>query len=136
SALRTPHFQAGDFVSLQAGSAAPAVVNFPDYPYRIAGSDIRPNFEAPSDWGNFHLTRMSGFLHPPADGEYVFWIASDNSSELWLSSDEDPNKVRNIAALRAGLWVNQHEWSRYPSQHSDPIILQSNRTYYIEAFAE
>ncbi|HSU55365.1 MAG TPA: PA14 domain-containing protein, partial [Candidatus Dormibacteraeota bacterium] len=126
----------GNLVSLSADACAPYLVSFPDYPFRPAGSDIRTNFEAPSDWGNFHLSRLSGFLHPPKTGDYTFWIASDNSSELWLSSDEDPSKVRPIATVRAGLWVNQYEWSRYPFQRSDPIRLESGKAYYIEAFTE
>src|SRR5258708_7774413 len=126
----------GQMIALQAESGWPYIVNFSAYPYRRSGSDIRPNFEAPSNWGDFHLTRMRGFLRPPVTGEYTFWIASDNSSELWLSPDESPANVRRIALLRFGLWVNEHEWSRYPSQRSEPILLQADHPYYIEAFAE
>ena len=127
---------AGTRVHLRARSGVPYVVNFPDYPWRPCGSDIQPNFEAPSNWGEYHLARLSGYLHPPVTGKYSFWIASDNSSELWLSTDEQPSQVRLIALLRAGLWVNPHEWARYPSQSSEPILLRADRSYYIEAFTE
>ena len=34
--------------------------------------------------------QMIGFLHPPATGDYQFAIASDDNSQLWLSTDESP----------------------------------------------
>jgi signal transduction histidine kinase len=126
----------GELVSLQADGSSPYVAGFPDFPYRPSGSDLRSSFEAPSNWGDNHLTRMRGYLHPPVTGEYTFWIASDNSSELWLSSDEDPANVRKIAYVRQGDWVNSREWSRYASQRSETIVLRDRQAYYIEAFQE
>ena len=126
----------GQLVSLEGASGSPYFVTFPDYPYRPSGWDIRTSFEAPSNWGDYHLTRMRGYLHPPTTGEYTFWIASDNSSELWLSPDDDPAKVRKIAFVRQGDWVNPHEWFRFPSQRSETILLRAGQTYYIEAFQE
>lgn len=126
----------GELVTLASENASPYVSSFPDYPYRPSGWDMMPSFEAPANWGNYHLTRMRGFLHPPASGEYTFWIASDNCGELWLSSDEDPGKVKRIALLKSGEWVNQREWTRYPWQRSEPISLKGGSVYYIEAFEE
>lgn len=126
----------GRLISLRAASGSPFVPNCPDYPYHPAGWDYRTTFEAPSNWGDYHMQRMSGFLHPPVTGEYTFWIASDNSSELWLSYDDNPSRERKIAGVDTGFWVNPHEWSRYPSQRSEPIFLRADRAYYIEALQE
>jgi signal transduction histidine kinase len=134
--LKNISVELGQRVSLESSEASPYVESFPDYPYRPSGWNIQTSFEAPPNWGNYHLTRMRGYVHPPATGNYTFWIASDNSSELWLSSDEDPTKVRKIAFISEGDWVNQRDWSRYPSQRSETIFLDTNRTYYIEAFQE
>ena len=79
---------------------------------------------------------MRGFLHPQVTGSYRFWIASDNSSELWLSTDADPSKARKIATVPRFDYVNPREWSRYPSQRSEPIQLTAGETYYIEALQE
>lgn len=128
--------QPGERISIASENGSPYVPSFPNFPYRPSGWHMRPSFEAPANWGNYHLERMRGYLHPPATGEYTFWIASDNSSELWLSLDEDPGKVKRIALLKSGQWVNQREWSRYPWQRSEPIVLNSNSVYYIEAFEE
>ena len=126
----------GQFVSLQGARASPYYVSFPKYPYQPSGWDIRNLFEAPTNWGEDHLTRMRGYLHPPFTGDYTFWIASDNSSELWLSSDDEPAKARRIAFIKTGDFVNSREWSRYPSQGSEPINLRAGQIYYIEAVSE
>ena len=46
---------------------------------------------------DYYVTRMRGFFVPPIDDDYTFMIRSDDFSELYLSTDDDPaNKVRNI----------------------------------------
>jgi signal transduction histidine kinase len=124
----------GQLISIEGTNGSPYSASFPDYPYRPSGWDIRNSFEAPSNWGDYHLTRMRGYLHPPATGDYTFWIASDNSSELWLSPDDDPGKVRRIAFVRQ--WVAPHEWLREPGQRSETIFLRADRAYYIEGCQE
>ena len=126
----------GDLVSVESEYASPYTAGFPEYPYRPSGWDIRPDFEAPLNWGIYNLTRMRGYCIRRPRVNTRFWIASDNSSELWLSQDEDPSKVRRIAYIRGGEWANSREWSRYPSQRSEPILLQQGQAYYIEAFQE
>src|ERR1041384_4252154 len=46
--------------------------------------------EVYSNIGDNYGQRMRALLIPPATGQYVFWIASDDNSILYLSSDEDP----------------------------------------------
>lgn len=88
-------------------------------------------FESPSDLGSHYGARMRGFICPPASGEYTFWIASNDHSELWLSTDEDPlNKVR-IAFVAGATGVRQ--WEKFATQVSVAIPLAKGRSYYIEA---
>jgi signal transduction histidine kinase len=134
--LTNPDVKPGQRICLDGVSGSPYVENFPDYPYRPAGWDIQSSFDAPKNWGDYNLTRMRGYLHPPVTGDYTFWIASDNSSELWLSPNADPAEARRIAMVKQGDWVNPYEWTRYPSQRSEIIHLRAGQTYYIEAFQE
>jgi signal transduction histidine kinase len=127
-------FRPGQLVSVEGEKSSPYVASFPDYPRKPSGWDVRNSFEAPSNWGDYHLTRMRGHLHPPVTGDYTFWIASDNSGELWLSPDDDPTKIRRIAFVRE--WVNPHDWSHEPSQRSETYFLRADQAYYIEAFEE
>jgi hypothetical protein len=103
--VRGMGIQAGQRVSLEGSRCFPYSVGFPDFPYGTSGRELRSTFEGPSNWGEYYLSRMRGYLHPTFSGEYTFWIASDNSSELWLSSDEDPGKVKKIAFISRYSWV-------------------------------
>jgi hypothetical protein len=114
-----------------AGGAVANLTSSPNYPNNPTGSDEMPTFEAPINTADNYGTRMRGYIHPPETGEYVFWIASDDNSELWLSTDENPaNKVR-IAYVPG--WTNSREWGKFAEQRSVAIYLESGRKYYIEA---
>ncbi len=134
--MRGLDVQIGQSVLLRGSRCFPHVVGFPSFPYRPTGWEVRPALEGPENWGTYYLTRMRGYLHPPATGEYTFWIASDNSSELWLSADADPAKVKKIAFLSRYGWVAPRDWSRYPSQRSESIFLQAGQRYYFDVFQE
>lgn len=130
------NLRAGQLVTLLGTNCCPMIPSFPNYPYRPSVTEILGSSETPSDWGEYNLTRLRGFLRPQVTGEYKFWIASDNSSELWLSADAEPSKARKIASISRFDWVSPRDWSRFPSQHSDLIHLTAGETYYIEALQE
>jgi len=102
---------------------------FPDNP---TGRDYRTSFEAPVDWKDNYGQRLRGYLVPPGTGNYTFYIASDDLSELWLSSDNNPVNKSLIAKVTT--WTNSREWQKEPgNQKSAPVLLQAGRIYYIEA---
>ncbi|MHC4159859.1 MAG: lamin tail domain-containing protein, partial [Planctomycetota bacterium] len=103
-------------------------VNYPDNP---TGSSEPTLFEAPENWADNYGTRMQGFLHPNTSGDYTFWIASDDSSELWLSTDADPANKSMIAYVPG--WTDPHEWNKFAEQQSSSITLAAGQKYYIEA---
>jgi hypothetical protein len=68
----------------------------------------------------------------PISGSYTFYIASDDNSELWLSTDENPANKKKIAYLIGS--VTPRNWAPFiASQQSAPINLVGGRKYYIEA---
>jgi hypothetical protein len=89
-------------------------------------------FEAPSNVGDNYGQRMRGYVCPPTSGNYVFWIASDNDGELWISSNDNPANKQLIAFVKGG-YATRQEWTKYASQQSVPIPLQAGQRYYIEA---
>lgn len=94
------------------------------------GSALLSSFEGP-DAGVNYGARISGYLCPPVTGDYHFWIASNDHSELWLSTDdESQNKVR-IAFVTGA--TNPREWTKFATQKSTAIHLTQGRSYYIEA---
>ncbi|MBN1126310.1 MAG: lamin tail domain-containing protein [Sedimentisphaerales bacterium] len=94
-------------------------------------TETRTSFEIPTDWQDNYGTRIRAYLHPTVSGNYTFWIASDDNSDLWLSSDANPTNVTRIAYVDS--WTSSRQWSWYPSQQSSAIPLQAGQIYYIEA---
>lgn len=88
-------------------------------------------FEIPHNAGDNYGTRVRGHLCVPTTGNYVFWIASDDASELWLSTDESPSNKIKIAYITG--YTNRRQWDKYPSQKSAAIQLVAGEKYYIEA---
>lgn len=102
--------------------------NFPNTP----NSSSKPNsFEAPSNIGDNYGQRMYGLVKAPVTGAYRFYIASDDNSELWLSTDNKASNKTKIAQV--GDWTGSRQWGKYPSQTSGLINLTAGKTYYIEA---
>jgi len=92
---------------------------------------VYSEFETEADTGLTHYgQRLRGFVIPPADGDYTFWIASDNTSELYLGSGERPETMTRIAWVNTA--TNPREWTRETNQQSAPIRLQAGRRYYLE----
>jgi photosystem II stability/assembly factor-like uncharacterized protein len=89
------------------------------------------SFETPQYVNNSYGSRMRGYICPPATGAYTFWIASDDNSELWLSTNNQPTNKRKIASVTGATLLKA--WDRYPSQKSLPINLVAGTQYYIEA---
>jgi hypothetical protein len=88
-------------------------------------------FKAPSNSGDNFGERVRGYICPPSTGNYTFWIASDDNSELWLSTDGSPANKQKIAYVNG--YTQSQEYTKYPSQKSAPVSLQANTKYYIEA---
>ncbi len=104
-------------------AAADGMASPPDF------SEALPTLETGS-FGKDYGERLSGYLLPPVDGDYRFWIAADDSAELWLSTDADPANAVLIA--QAVTWTRQHEWDKAPEQASALIALEAGQRYYIE----
>ena len=102
-----------------------------NYPNNPNGRALITSLEGPIDWADNYGTRIRGYLYPPADGNYTFCIASDDYSQLWLSTDTDPCHAVQIAYVSG--WTSSREWTKYPSQTSTPKPLLAGHKYYIEA---
>jgi DNA-directed RNA polymerase specialized sigma24 family protein len=113
----------GGSVSDLTGNAA-----YPDHPSTVTydAAFFFPENQVPN-----YGTRMRGYLHPPATGEYQFWIAGDDNCELWLSSDQSSAHKRLIA--RVATYTGFQDWTHEAGQRSDPVTLQGGQLYYIEA---
>lgn len=94
-------------------------------------TDQLTSFEGPTNIDTNYGARIRGYICPPVTGDYIFWIASNDHSELWLSTDDNPANKRKIANLTNATGV--YEWEKFPSQKSARIALTAGKRYYIEA---
>ena len=87
-------------------------------------------FESEPEDGDNYGERYRGFLCPPYTGFYTFYVASDDASELWLSTDDKVANRKRIAYLNGS--VQLRNWYKNASQKSAPIYLEAGKQYYIE----
>lgn len=88
------------------------------------------SFETDNYQGTNYGSRVRGYICPEQTGDYMFYLASDDQSELWLSTGDNPaNKVK-IASVSGHTAKN--EFTKYPTQTSDIIQLTRGQRYYVE----
>ncbi|HUL51050.1 MAG TPA: lamin tail domain-containing protein, partial [Candidatus Nitrosotalea sp.] len=118
------------FYNISGGTVA-ALTNSAKFPNSPDEEFIENSFEAPSNFADNYGQRMRALVLPPVTGTYYFWIASDDNSALYLSTDENPTHKVQIASETA--WTNSREWNNSASQKSPAITLTNGFRYYIEA---
>lgn len=115
-----------------SGVSVSDLTNHPSFPNNPSSTNYLVDvFEAPTDILENYGQRVRGYVVAPQTGNYTFWIASDDGSTLFLSSDEQPVNRREIASVSS--WTSSREWSKEPNQQSSAIPLSAGRRYYIEA---
>jgi hypothetical protein len=110
---------------------------FPDSPSVV---ESITSFES-KNLGDNYGERLSGYVKPPVSGNYVFYLASDDQGELWLSTDRRPANKRLIVS--EPVWNLERNWlgatvpwdtNLYkPGRASQPIALEAGKYYFIEA---
>ncbi|MDB4808228.1 PA14 domain-containing protein [Verrucomicrobia bacterium] len=93
-----------------------------------------------------YATQLLGFVHPPETGEYQFFLAADDSTALFLSTDETPDNKRLIAIEPN--WNGVREFGQGRNRvvvdndtgrkinGSAPISLEAGKAYFIEAITK
>ena len=134
------------FVYYDSGSAVASLTNnlyFPGTPsdalqlddysldHGVASFGLQSKDDG-ADFGSQGIgTYAIGYLEAPTNGNYTFFIASDNASQLWLSTNETVVGIQLIAqetnsgtALFSGPRLSQRE--------SAPVPLQGAHKYYLQ----
>ncbi len=86
---------------------------------------------APTGVGPNYGARIRGYITAPTTGNYYFWIAANNSAELWISNDDEPVNAFKRAWVTTGNATPQ-TWSGESNQKSPWMALEQGRKYYIE----
>lgn len=104
-----------------------AAPGFPDSP---DGTDTWTRLQAPVNVGDNFGSRVTGVIYPPDDGQYTFYLSSDDQSEFWLSTNSDPANLQQIASVPNA--VPAFVYTRSATQVSSPIALKAGVAYAFE----
>jgi hypothetical protein len=108
--------------------------NWPNHP-NPAYTTILPRFQTATDTGmDWYGQRLRTYIVPPTTGAYTFWIASDDTSELFVSTDENPANKRLVAWVSS--WTSAGDYTAEATQKSAPINLVAGKHYYVEALMQ
>ena len=122
------------------GTEVDILRHWPHFPYfPDKASFIYEFYKSQRHNSNNSGERIFGFLHPLRSGEYRFAITSDDTSELWLSTNEDPASGKMIARVYSpheSAWTQKGDFKKYSDQISYLITLQSGKKYYIESLSK
>jgi hypothetical protein len=128
--------------------------NAPGFPDAPDSFTLEPLPEYPPNGANEAGTGYGNLLTfwwtPPETGDYEFFVCSDDRSELWLSTDDDPAN-RKLIAIEP-VWNNPRTWvgttrrdATFPENRSTkyqasqwsggpgPIHLVAGQRYFVEA---
>jgi hypothetical protein len=101
------------------GAAVSDLTSDVNYPDNSSGRELIMKLQGPVNWTDNYGTSIRGYLNPVTAGGYTFWIAGDDSGELWLSTDDNPDNAVLIASVPV-------------SPQSSLISLAAGQKYYIE----
>lgn len=88
---------------------------------------------APSNRGNTLGSRIRGYIVPPADGAYQFWLSADDTAEFWLSPDDNPlNRVQVARVTFVNPQLTPGSYDGRFEQRSATVTLQAGQAYYFE----
>ena len=103
-----------------------ATSKFPNNP---DSEEFLTNFDG-GEHGNNYGSTIRGYVIPPVTGSYRFWIASDDSSALLISTGTNPANATSRATVSGS--TGAYVWGT-GTQQSALITLSGGQPYYIEA---
>ena len=124
-----------DLLNATATNSAGKVYNiYPNGPNKD-GSAIRYEmltslFEGNSNLADNFGSVMEGFLEIPTTGAYTFYVAADDASELWLSTDVTPANATKIAYNTS--WMGSRSWVSASPQQSSTLNLTKGQVCYVK----
>jgi hypothetical protein len=131
--VKQEFFPGGTRVATEAGGTVPGAVT------------VSRTMDFPQNLGNNYSRRVSGWFIPDTTVEHVFYLAADDDTDLFLSTDANPANKRIIA--RETGWAGSLAWSATDEAcssfytedagvtfpYATGILLTAGQPYYIEA---
>jgi hypothetical protein len=113
------------------GSDPNVILSDPRYPNEPTGKGLLTGGFTQGDRGLSDFSqRIRGYIVPPTTGSYIFYIASDDASDLFLSPGSDPANMVKIAEVNG--FTGTAEWTKEAGQTSAAQSLTAGTYYYVE----
>ena len=120
------------FTNIGSGTVVSALTGSAKYPNKPDALVPLTSFASPADVADNFGSRIRGYVVPSVSGDYRFFIASDDSSQLKFSRDTNAANATVIASVTG--YTSQNVWNTFSTQTSALITgLVAGQRYYIEA---
>jgi hypothetical protein len=144
SYVRTPGVLAWDYYERIPGTSVEALQASPRFPDGVYTNGVLTNFSTmpltggdlngnpgfgPQNLGSDYGLKVYGWITPTVGGNYTFFLRSDDASQLWLSTSDDPATKEQIAVENGCCQPFQETGP----QTSTAKALVAGQRYYIEA---
>ena len=114
-----------------AGAAVSDLTNAAKFPNAPDAVDWPASFAATANAGDNYGLQFVGYVHPPATGDYAFFIAADEQAALYLSPDANATNKTLIANVPSA--TAARTYTTLTNQRSAYVRLEAGRRYYVEA---
>lgn len=83
-----------------------------------------------TNYGNNVSRRLRGYIVPPKTGNYYFWLAANNTAELWISNDSEfVNRVQRATVAAS---TGKLTWNTSVTQKTQWLSLVAGKKYYFD----
>ena len=118
-----------------------SVINFTIFPVgsvtreKLVGSTIIGDgtiltVDDDTDYAAVTSRRLRGYIVPPKTGNYYFWLAANNTAELWISNNSEyVNRVKRASVTAS---TGKKVWNLSSTQQTQWLSLVAGQKYYFD----
>lgn len=93
----------------------------------VEPESVVPALEGKRDFADNFAELLIGYLLPPEDGDYTFWIAADDEGEFWLGKAGSDNADKKLCSNP--FYAEYKNYKKFPSQKSESVRLEKGKAY-------
>jgi|SRR5690554_1870153 len=112
------------------GSRVSDLTTHPDYPDNPHEVLEITSLDSPRNRGDNFGALVRGYIEPPVNGDYRFYVTGDDETQFFLSTSERSDNGELIASVVGSTRVG--EFTKYSSQTSELKKLVAGQRYYFE----
>ncbi|WP_404362263.1 PA14 domain-containing protein [Marinobacter sp.] len=113
-----------------SGTSVSSLTTLPGFPENPDEIIQLTELRGPTNQGDSYGVLVRGFIIPPADGQYRFFVNGDDETQFWLSPSTDAAGATKVASVPR--WASLGDYTKYPEQTSQLIEMNSGQKYYFE----